>query len=62
MGDDTMDPINEYDRKAKEALERKDWAALVLEFHEAQGQFIPGQSEAHPPEEVTLLRLRLMHE
>lgn len=40
----------------------KDWAALVLEFHDAQGQFCPVQPEGSIPEEVQILRLRLMHE
>ena len=39
----------------------KDWAALVLEFHEAQGQHVPLNPTAIT-EEVQLLRLRLMHE
>jgi len=40
----------------------KDWATLVREFHNAQGQYTPKEPEAYLPEKVALLRLRLMHE
>lgn len=40
----------------------KDWAALVLEFHEAQGQYVPDKVRIHEDPDVELLRIRLMHE
>ena len=40
----------------------KDWAALVLEFYQAQGQYVPQDSGGLFPQEVALLRIRLMHE
>jgi predicted HAD superfamily Cof-like phosphohydrolase len=39
----------------------KDWAALVQEFHDAQGQRVP-PNPAAITKEVQLLRIRLMHE
>jgi predicted HAD superfamily Cof-like phosphohydrolase len=40
----------------------KDWAALVTEFHDAQGQRPAPLPDARLPSEVLLVRLRLMHE
>lgn len=40
----------------------KDWAGLVMEFYEAQGQWQAPFPDARLPYDVLLLRLRLMHE
>jgi hypothetical protein len=40
----------------------KDWAALVTEFNEAQGQRPARFPDARLPYDILLVRLRLMHE
>lgn len=40
----------------------KDWAALVTEFHEAQGQYPPTYPVEQLTQEVLLVRLRLISE
>ena len=51
---------------SKEEMEkdfpRKDWGALVMEFHDAQGQFHPPAPVETLPLEVHLLRQRLIVE